>query len=84
MMAEQRGPTKYDNLVHHRICNGCKYHSRRMIMSGRDPQYRHECEYPADAKFGEYAGYLGHGSSECVTPERCPVELYDRDNPQTA
>ena len=74
-------------------CGLCKWHSQRMLRSGRDPIYEHFCGHPdaplrannlAESDSQILAGLLGRDLLEgvfigksCSTPGWCPVGAQD-------
>lgn len=40
----KEGPTVIK--TEHRSCLGCMWLNRRMVRSGRDPEYDHRCDHP--------------------------------------
>lgn len=60
-------------------CHGCKYHDSRMVRSGRDPIYRHDCTHPdngQDKAFKlSFTGNLSENKFGYVeTPSWCPLK----------
>lgn len=54
-------------------CSGCTFHKQKMIHSGRDPLYSHDCTHP-DILASKFHGFKGNLPNEDVTPEWCPFK----------
>lgn len=56
-------------------CSGCKYFSRKLVKSGRNPIYASTCEHPESKKDGTYyRGNLTENHLGIVeTPDWCPI-----------
>ena len=71
------GPTEIRTVQLH--CPGCKYHTSKMVMSGRDPVYDHFCKHPESIEKYSHVGerdgvWMG---STGITPWWCP---YRKEN----
>ena len=68
------GPTVIS--ASYRSCSGCKFHDRKMLMSGLDPVYEHFCKHPNVSDDGPLSDLLGRdrliGRSD-HTPGWCPL-----------
>ena len=76
-----QGPTRIR--IDEMRCALCRFHSRYMMVSGRNPLYRHYCEHPASKaieagilsrnlpRLEQSEGrFIGHND---LTPSWCPV-----------
>jgi hypothetical protein len=74
MKKENIGPTiKTIPAINYKSCDGCKFHKREMLKSGRDPVYSHYCKNE-EALCGLKTTFGGRyiGDSDKV-PSWCPV-----------
>lgn len=58
-------------------CSGCKYFSRKLVRSGRDPVYRCDCTHPDNGqdkafKLSFTGNLIENDIGVVVTPEWCP------------
>ena len=53
-------------------CLGCKYHDMRMVRSGLDPVYRHDCTHPEAPKSPMKLSFTGNIGKTTDTPDWCP------------
>lgn len=71
-MEDNEGFTEITHAAHtERYCGGCKFHTRRMIHSGRNPLYYYYCGHPDNGMYRNetYGSYIG---ADDITPNWCP------------
>ena len=80
---EQEGPRLYESKSFTlTICNGCKYHIRRLVRSGFDPIYENCCLYHQNMEYVSiYKPSRLDGDDKFVIPnEFCPfLDSFNRD-----
>lgn len=72
-ISDQEGPVERKEYY----CSMCKYHSQRMMRSGRNPIYRHYCSHPdkkddqnlKDYMYNDEGAFTG---SRGIAPGWCP------------
>ena len=66
------GPSLHS--IRYQSCVGCKYHLSRIVRTGRNPQYSHDCDHPdVSERYAGIAGTARYIGTTDQTPNWCPV-----------
>lgn len=72
-LIDREGPVeKHIPARRHYTCSGCKYFNQRLVRSGLDPLYRHDCEHTEAEEKPMKLSFSGNLPGDGVTPKWCP------------
>jgi len=70
---DQQGPTKIEIPASIQLsCIGCDFHNQRMVRSGNDPIYRHDCSHLDAEEKPMKLSFTGNLPKDASTPQWCP------------